>query len=119
MNVCINDLLEGLSKSKFRGSFYLNDNMKKYVKEKGMNKIEKDAYDFILKRLAMANPSNDGKQTPLKQVHPVFVAQHATGTCCRGCLERIHHIPQKRNLTYSEIEYIITVIKLWILKEMD
>ncbi|VFT76303.1 Uncharacterised protein [Klebsiella aerogenes] len=29
---------------------------------------------------------NHGKQTPMRG-HPVFIAQHATATCCRGCLE--------------------------------
>ena len=115
----INQLLDGLSKAKFRGSFHLNEKMKNYVKEKGITKIEKDAYEIIVKRLAMANPSNDGKQTPMKQVHPVFIAQHATGTCCRGCLERIHHIKKGKALNGKEIKYIITVIKTWILREIN
>ena len=88
----IEKLLDSLAKSKFRGSFHLNSKMKDYVKEKGIDKIKSDAYDLIEKRLAPANPLNDGKQTPMRQVHPVFIAQHACGCCCRGCLERIHHI---------------------------
>ena len=74
----IDNLLNSLAKTKFRGSFHLNNNMKKYVNEKGIIKIEKDAYEIVLKRLAPANPLNDGRQTPMKQVHPVFIAQHAT-----------------------------------------
>ena len=38
-------------------------------------------------RLADAYPANDGRQTPMRN-HPVFIAQHATGTCCRKCLEK-------------------------------
>ena len=33
----IEDLLDSLSKSKFRGSFHLNRNMKEYIKEKGLD----------------------------------------------------------------------------------
>lgn len=114
----IEKLLDSLAKSKFRGSFHLNSKMKDYVKEKGIDKIKSDAYDLIEKRLAPANPLNDGKQTPMRQVHPVFIAQHACGCCCRGCLERIHHIPKNRELSKTEIDYIVEVIITWIKREM-
>ena len=114
----IEKLLDSLAKSKFRGSFHLNSKMKDYVKEKGIDKIKSDAYDVIEKRLAPANPLNDGKQTPMRQVHPVFIAQHACGCCCRGCLERIHHIPKNKELSKSEIDYIVEVIMTWIKREM-
>jgi exodeoxyribonuclease V alpha subunit len=117
MNKDIDRLLDSLNRTKFRGSFHLNNKMKLYVKDKGLDKIKSDAYDLINKRIAIANPSNDGKQTPMKQVHPVFIAQHATGTCCRGCIERIHHIPKGRELTKEEIDYIIDVIMKWIIRE--
>ena len=114
----IEKLLDSLAKSKFRGSFHLNSKMKDYVKEKGLDKIKSDAYDLIEKRLAPANPLNDGKQTPMRQVHPVFIAQHACGCCCRGCLERIHHIPKNKELSKSEIDYIVEVIMTWIKREI-
>lgn len=114
----IEKLLDSLAKSKFRGSFHLNSKMKDYVKEKGIDKIKSDAYDLIEKRLAPANPLNDGKQTPMCQVHPVFIAQHACGCCCRGCLERIHHIPKNKELSKSEIDYIVEVIMTWIKREI-
>ena len=44
---------------------------------------------IINKRLA---PALTTKQNPFKG-HPVFVAQHATTCCCRGCLEKWHQIP--------------------------
>lgn len=114
----IEKLLDSLAKSKFRGSFHLNSKMKDYVKAKGIDKINSDAYDLIEKRLAPANPLNDGKQTPMRQVHPVFIAQHACGCCCRGCLERIHHIPKNKELSKSEIDYIVEVIMTWIKREI-
>ena len=86
--------------------------------EKGLNKIKLDAIDLIKKRVAPENPNNDGKQTPMKQVHPVFIAQHATGCCCRGCLEKIHHIKKGHKLSNKEIDYIVNVIMLWIQREI-
>lgn len=115
----IEELLLSLGKTKFRGSFHLNNKMKEYVRDKGIEKIESDAYDLISKRIAPKEIKNDGKQTPMKQVHPVFIAQHATGTCCRGCLERIHHINNGQELTSDEIEYIVKVIMMWIKNEVD
>ena len=115
----IEKLLESLSKTKFRGSFHLNNKMKEYVNNKGIKKIEKDAKEIIIKRLGNSNPIKDGKQTPMKQVHPVFIAQHATGCCCRSCLERIHHIKKGKDLSIDEINYIVNVLIMWIKKEVN
>jgi len=114
----IDRLLDSLAKTKFRGSFHLNNKMKEYVLTKGMDKIKSDAYDLITKRLAPADIPNDGKQTPMRQVHPVFIAQHATGCCCRGCLERIHKIKKGKELSKEEIDYIVKVLIKWIEKQM-
>ncbi len=115
----VQQLLDSLSKTKFRGSFHLNNKMKQLVEEKGYNTIQKHAYDFVIKRLKPKNIKNDGKQTPMKQVHPVFIAQHATGCCCRGCLEKIHHIEKGKELTDNEINYIVYVIMSWIKREVE
>ena len=112
----IEDLLNILSKSKFRGSFHLNNKLKLYVKEKGMDTMQKHAYNIVNERLKPSFIPNDGKQTPMKQVHPVFIAQHATGTCCRKCLNRIHHIEMNKELSTQEVDYIVKVIVTWITK---
>ena len=51
--------------------------------------------------------------TPMRG-HPVFVAQHATATCCRGCVAKWHHIPQGRELTDDELGYLVAVVMAWI-----
>lgn len=109
--------LEQLSHSKFRSSFYLKQKDILYIQTKGIATIQQHAYDFITTRLASAYPQNDGKQTPMRG-HPVFIGQHATGTCCRGCLEKWHQIPKGKPLTNEEIDYIVEVIMNWIAKEM-
>ena len=117
MSKVIEDKLYSLSKSKFRSSFHLNKKMKMYVKEKGIDSVKIHAYDFINTRLKVIQ-DNDGKQTPMRQVHPVFIAQHATATCCRGCIEKWHHIPKDKILTDKDIDFIVTLIIEWINKEM-
>ena len=107
-----------LSKSKFRSSFYLKDKDIEYVKEKGIDTIRSHAYDFITKRLAPSSIPNDGKQTPWRG-HPVFIAQHATGTCCRGCLYKWHHIEKGKELTSEEINYIVELIMRWIIRRTN
>ena len=91
----------------------LKDKDKKYALDNGIDKIIEHAYDIINKRLAPELILNDGKQTPMRG-HPTFVAQHATGTCCRGCLYKWHHIPKNVELTNSQQEYIVDVIMKWI-----
>ena len=113
----IDDYLTKLSKSKFRSSFHLKEKDKLYIEEKGMDTIKSHAYDFINKRLAPKDILNDGKQTPMRG-HPVFIAEHATATCCRKCLEKWYHIPSNRRLTDKEIDFIVNIIMAWIDKEI-
>lgn len=113
----INNQLQALSKSKFRSSFNLKEKDKEYIKEKGIAKIEEHAYDFITKRLAPKDIPNDGKQTPMKG-HPVFIAEHATATCCRGCLYKWHKIRKGKDLSKKEIKYVVDIIMEWINRQM-
>ena len=111
------DLFERLSKSQFRMKFRLTPADREYIDKKGMGVVRTHAADLITKRLSPADIPNDGKQTPMRGApkgHPVFLAQHATATCCRGCLEKWHGIPKGRVLTEEEIEYVVGVIMQWI-----
>lgn len=111
-------VLTALSKSKFRSGFKLKDTDKKYIYDKGLDLIESHAYDFIKKRLAPSVIPNDGKQTPMRG-HPVFIAQHATATCCRGCLYKWHKIKPGIELTNEQINYIVKLLMTWIKLQMN
>ena len=113
-----NDILNKLSKSKFRNSFHLRSKDIKYINDKGLDVIRKHAEDFIKTRIAPAYIPNDGKQTPMKN-HPVFIAQHATATCCRGCFYKWHHIKPNKELTENEQKYIVNIIMMWISRELS
>ena len=106
-------LFEKLSRSKFRSSFKFKPADIEYINQRGMATIEQHAGDFISKRLAPAEPKNDGRQTPTKG-HPVFIAQHATGTCCRKCLAKWHKLKPGVELTKSQIDYVVAVLMRWI-----
>ena len=109
----LTDLFARLAKSDFRSRFHLTKKDKEYIAEKGLPTIRRHAEDFIAKRLAPAVIPNDGKQTPMRG-HPVFLAQHATGCCCRGCFYKWHHIPTGRELTKEEQQYAVAVLMAWI-----
>lgn len=113
----LTDLFARLSKSSFRSRFRLSAKDKEYVASKGLATIRQHAEDFVARRLAPAVIPNDGKQTPMRG-HPVFIAQHATGCCCRGCFSKWHHIPVGRQLTIAEQQYAVAVLMAWIERQI-
>ncbi|MCR5825240.1 MAG: DUF4186 family protein [Oscillospiraceae bacterium] len=112
------DLFARLGRSRFRSRFHLEDEERRYAEKLGADTLRSHAAELVAKRLAPADPANDGKQTPMRG-HPVFVAQHATGTCCRSCLEKWHGIPKSRALTDAEQQYAVDVILRWIARELS
>ena len=75
----LSELFERLGRSEFRSRFRLRGRELEYLRRKGLEVVLEHAADFVEKRLAPADPANDGKQTPMGN-HPAFVAQHATAT---------------------------------------
>ena len=112
----LTNLFDRLARSNFRSSFHLKPKDRAYIDAKGLATIRQHAKDFIASRLAPAVIPNDGKQTPMRG-HPVFLAQHATGCCCRGCFSKWHHIPAGRQLTSQEQDYAVAVLMTWITRE--
>ncbi len=113
----IEEALAKLEHSKFRSKFRLSPKDKAYITEKGLETIRKHARDFVRDRLAPAYPANDGKQTPY-QGHPVFIAQHATACCCRGCLEKWYKVPKGKELNDIIQERLVNLIMAWIERKM-
>lgn len=107
------DLAGRLARSRFRSRFRLNERDAAYAADRGHATLRIHAEEFVRRRLAPAVPHNDGRQTPWRG-HPVFVAQHATGTCCRKCLARWHGIGAGRALDDDEVHYVVDVIAAWL-----
>ena len=117
MNDRINHSLNSLKKSSFRSKFKLSQKDRDYITAKGLETIKEHAFQFINSRVASDFTKNDGKQTPMRG-HPVFIAQHATATCCRECIRKWHDIPKGRALNEKEIDFIVSLIMEWIEQQL-
>ncbi|DAA83663.1 MAG TPA: DUF4186 domain-containing protein [Cyanobacteria bacterium UBA10660] len=112
------EIFDRLSKSDFRKKFKLSQKDRLYLQQKGFDTIKSHAVDFIAKRIAPADIPNDGKQTPMRG-HPVFTAQHATATCCRGCINKWHKFPKYVQLTKEQQKYLVDLIMEWIKRQVN
>ena len=113
----LDDLFAALAGSAFRRRFHLGARERAYLDAHGVSTILVQAEELIARRLAPANPPNDGKQTPFRG-HPVFVAQHATATCCRSCLAKWHGIPRGSALTDEQQAHVIAALGRWLQAEL-
>ena len=118
MNKRIARILKSLDESKFRSRFKLNEKDRDYLWKKGFNTIRSHANNFVKTRVAPGFPKNDGKQTPMRG-HPAFVAQHATATCCRGCIQKWHGIAKGKDLSREEVDFCVDLIMAWIEEEVS
>jgi hypothetical protein len=109
--------LSSLAQSKFRSKFKLSQKDRDYIATKGLETIKDHAFQFMNSRVASDFPKNDGKQTPLRG-HPVFIAQHATATCCRGCISKWHGFDKGRVLNEKEVDYVVALIMGWIEQQL-
>ncbi|QSN63780.1 MULTISPECIES: DUF4186 domain-containing protein [unclassified Caballeronia] len=106
-------VFDALAKSAFRRRFALGVREGRYLRERGMETVVAQAHELIAKRLAPQAPLNDGKQTPFRG-HPVFIAQHATATCCRTCLAKWHGIAAGKVLDDAERRHVVDAIERWL-----
>lgn len=109
----LDTVFQKLACSAFRSRFRLGEKERDYLAHRGLQTVLSHARDFVAKRLAPAEPLNDGKQTPWRG-HPVFIAQHATGTCCRTCLAKWHGIKAGRELSAEEQDRVVEAIARWL-----
>ena len=116
MNEQFNELFERLGRSRFRSRFRLAGRDRDYIAIRSPEVLAAHARDIIARRLAPAFPNKDGAQTPYRG-HPVFIAQHATGTCCRSCLEKWHAIPKGVELTREQQDYVVDVLIAWLYRK--
>ena len=109
----LDEVFARLPRSALRSRFRLGAAERAYLEAKGMETVLLHARDFIERRLAPAYPAKDGKQTPMRG-HPVFIAQHATATCCRSCLAKWHGIPAGSALGEAEKRHVAAAIERWL-----
>ena len=112
----LDEIFEALAASPFRRRFRLGPKERAYLDEHGCEFIAGHARHIARERLGAAQPKNDGRQTPMRG-HPVFIAQHATATCCRGCLAKWHGIPAGTPLSDADVEHIVAAVLRWLSQE--
>ncbi|GDY28484.1 DUF4186 domain-containing protein [Gandjariella thermophila] len=118
MSETLDQRLDAIAAHPFRAKFHLRGRDRATAELRGLATMRWHARDLIARRLAPAAPPKDGRQTPYRG-HPVFVAQHATATCCRNCLQRWHGIAKGHELSPAERAYVVDVICRWIEREMS
>ena len=121
MEVGLDDIdrrLDRLAQQAFRARFVLRGRERALAQTRGPDVMRLHAEQLIRERVAPAQPRKDGKQTPYKG-HPVFVAQHATATCCRTCMQKWHAIEKGAELTDEQVAYVVDVIHRWIARQLS
>ena len=114
----LDERIDRIRQHPFRAKFRLRGRDQGLAQLRGPTTLRRHAHELIGIKLAPAQPAKDGTQTPYRG-HPVFVAQHATATCCRNCLERNHGIAKGHELTAEERAYAVDVILRWIERELE
>lgn len=110
--ILINKILDSLEKSQFRLNQRLWGSDYKIYKD-NQDKVRYDAREILNQKIGIADHPKDGKQTPYHK-HPVFTAQHATATCCRGCVLKWYKLPKGRRLTNLELEHFTNLVMAWL-----
>ena len=114
----INSIKEKLAKDKSRSVFTLGQAEVEYIQSRGIDILRLHATDFIQKRIAPAEPKNDGHQTPTKG-HPVFIAQHACGCNDRDAVETFFSLKKGKQLTEKQVHLIVDVLISWMNDQLD
>ena len=109
----LDEAFRRIAASSFRRKFRLQGRELAYLQTWGLPHVMRQAEEILRTRVAPELPKNDGRQTPWRN-HPVFVAQHATGTCCRGCIEKTYGIAKGHALTDDELRHVLAAIERWL-----
>ena len=112
-----NEAFARLAKSAFRSRFRLTDDDRAYIERVGLPTVRRHAVDFVAKKLAPAEPVNDGRQTPMRG-HPVFKAMHGSAMCCRGCMEKWWKVKRGRPLSAAQQTKAVNFLMEWIQRQL-
>jgi predicted Fe-S protein YdhL (DUF1289 family) len=116
--IALDEAFRRLARSPFRRKFRLQGRELAHLQTWGLPRVMKEAGELIRKRVAPAEIANDGRQTPWRN-HPVFVAQHATATCCRGCIEKTYEIQKGHALEPEELALVLAAIERWLEQQLE
>lgn len=84
------------------------------AKKLSSQSLRMSAKKTLSTRIKKFNSFIDNRQTPLGGDDIVNYAQHATGTCCRKCLQAWHNIPKEQELTEIQLEFCTDLVMLYV-----
>lgn len=117
-----NFTIESLNTELFRSVFWNNDIIEPSAISKA-NKLSNEelrekAKKIIKQKIGKAKNFREGFQTEKTGNEITHYAQHATGTCCRPCLDYWHGIKEGKELTENELDFCADMAMLYINKKV-
>lgn len=110
--------LESLRRELVRHHFWhvaLDQKAINHARRKGRNLLLAAVEARIRHSLGPAQPFHDGYQTPWEgSGNALHYGQHATGSCCRACVDEWHGIPRGRELSDGEVTYLSALLMRYI-----
>jgi Domain of unknown function (DUF4186) len=82
----------------------IDERSKRQIKREGLSSIRSRARQHLKSRIGGEPNAWDGRQTPLEG-SILYMAQHATATCCRKCAYYWFAIPKDRPLTEAQLDF--------------
>lgn len=95
----------------------IDDKAISHARRKGLEGLRNAASKRIVSSLRPLPNPFDGRQTP-PSGNSIYYAQHATAACCRKCVELWHGIPKDRELTADEVDYLTTLVMLYLIERL-
>lgn len=92
--------------------------MKEDIRNKTSDQLSQMVHNRLKTTLDKTREENDwdGRQTPFDG-KLLYWAQHATGTCCRKCLEEWYGIDANAKLTETEYDFLEQVVTNYLLEK--
>ena len=107
------ELLRRLRASSKHRRVHLGPREYALAERKGIETLKAEARKIVLTRISELRGVSDGRQTPMRG-HPVFLAQHATGICCRDCVLEWHGIPKRGVMSAKQLNHLHSVLAAWL-----
>jgi hypothetical protein len=98
----------------------IHQHARNYAQRKGRKLLRAKIADHLRTSIGPVEPFHDGWQTHYPDpenpggLDIIYAAQHATACCCRKCVEIWHAIPQGRDLTEEEMNYLADLAMLFV-----
>lgn len=116
-SIYFTDVFKRLKKSSICNKFQLREHEWSYLANRGLDGILLEGRTLIIQRYKECESTHCCKNSPIRH-HPILVALHATGTCCRESLFKWHGIDKSIDLREKDIFYILLILKEWFVRQV-